>query len=88
MEEQDGMRKSAVRLRYPRRHNETTNMRRPGDPGARARKTRTGRTAARSDDPAPTDTRNARFVPRKGGEVCSLRTLTNRHTQQQQSNCR
>src|SRR5262245_3676496 len=36
MEEQDGMRTSAVRLRYPRRHTEATSMRRPGDPGAPA----------------------------------------------------
>jgi hypothetical protein len=41
--EQDGTRKSTVRLRCPRRQDEATRMRRPADPGAWAR-TRTGRT--------------------------------------------
>jgi hypothetical protein len=81
MEERDGTRESAVRLRYPRRHNEATSMRRPDDPGARA---------ARPELVEPLceamtrlrPTRAARSVPRQGGEVCSLLALTNRHHQQ------
>ena len=71
MEERDGTRESAVRLRCPRRHyrsNQCADRMTPAR-GPPHKVARTGRTAVRSDDPAPTDTRRTLRPPTGGRSV-------------------